>query len=497
MKKDGFSLNKKEIQIVTLALLMSNAMNGLDSTIINTALPAIVSDLHGIEFMGWIVSIFLLTTAVSTPLWSKLGEHIGNKTAYQIATTLFVIGSFFEGMAPNVIFLIVARGIMGLGSGGMTSIPYIIYANMYKNPKKRSKVLGFVTASYSSATIIGPLLGGWIVDTISWHWVFYINVPLGLLSILIVQHYFKQDDSLKIDNPVDIKGITLLTTGLVMLLVGIEMINILSTMWVIALLVIAVALLVILGFVEKTANDPIVPSRLFKNKKLVIDFILFILIWATFIGFNQYAPMWAQGLLATSAVIGGVTQIPSAFTNFIGARSVVNLSSHMRPRVITALGIFTLMVAFTILGLSGISASYWVLLLAGCFVGFGSGLCFNVLQISVQEDADPQDVPTATSLSFLMRKLSQTFMASICGIVLNNALHAGVKQSHGQITMGMLNHLSDAEAAKHLPQHLIPQMRVILHNGLHNIMLLALSFLVVAMIICIIAIISNNKARTV
>ncbi len=134
-------MSKRDIMIVTCALLLSNAMSGLDNTTINTALPAIISDLHGIELMGWIVAVFLLGTAVSTPLWSKLGEHIGNKRSYQLAATLFVIGSFLQGMAPNIVFLILARTLMGIGNGGTVSLPYIIYARMYKNPRKRMQVL--------------------------------------------------------------------------------------------------------------------------------------------------------------------------------------------------------------------------------------------------------------------------------------------------------------------------------------------------------------------
>lgn len=131
-------------------------MSGLDSTIINTALPAIISDLHGIELMGWIVAVFLLATAVSTPLWSKLGEHIGNKQSYQLAALLFVVGSFLQGLSPNIIFLIVTRTIAGIGNGGMISLPYIIYASLYENPRKRMQVLGFV-GLYQQAIVWLPL----------------------------------------------------------------------------------------------------------------------------------------------------------------------------------------------------------------------------------------------------------------------------------------------------------------------------------------------------
>lgn len=182
--------------LVTFALVLSNMMAGLDATIINTALPAIISDLHGIQYMGWIVAIFLLGMAVSTPLWSKFGEKRGNKVAYITATIVFMIGALFQGLAPNIIWFITARSVMGIGAGGMNTIPFIIYSQIFKNIKRRSQVIGIASAGFSGTSIIGPLIGGWIVDTFSWHWVFYINLPLALLSILIIAFFFKIKETL-------------------------------------------------------------------------------------------------------------------------------------------------------------------------------------------------------------------------------------------------------------------------------------------------------------
>ncbi|MFC6255003.1 MFS transporter [Secundilactobacillus hailunensis] len=473
-------MSKRNIFIVTFALLLSNAMSGLDNTIINTALPAIISDLHGIELMGWIVAVFLLGTAVSTPLWSKLGEHIGNKQAYQLAAMFFVVGSFLQGISPNIVFLIIARTIAGIGNGGVVSLPYIIYAHLYENPRKRMKVLGFVSASYSMATIIGPLVGGYIVDTFSWHWVFFLNVPVGLISAILVQLYYKSDPKYRVDSAVDYAGACLMSVGLIALLAGIEMIGSVNAMIVIAVVVFAAICLGVLFHIEGHVDDPIIPRRLFKNRALVIDFILFMIIWAAFLGFLIYSPMWAQALLGTSALIGGATQIPSSVTDFIGSSSVAPLRRALTPQRVIALGIFTLVIAFLLMVVMGVKAPYWMLLLAGVFEGFGNGACFNELQVKVQQDADPKDVPVATSFSFLIRMLSQTFMASIFGLIMNSALRHGVARSGGQITMKMMNKLSDAASVGSLPAKLIPQMRVILHTGLHNIMVVSLILMLIA-----------------
>lgn len=473
-------MNKHKVMIVTAALLLSNAMSGIDSTIVNTAMPAIIADLHGIELMGWVVAIFLLGTAVSTPLWSKLGERVGNKLAYQLAAVFFVLGSLLQGLAPNMLFLIISRAIAGIGNGGMVSLPYIIYAQLYANPRKRMQVLGLVSASYSTATIIGPLIGGYIVDSFGWHWVFYLNVPIGLISAIAVQVFFNEKRRAQRDTAVDYLGAVLLTIGLSALLTATELIGAVAGWIVLLLFVFALLVIALLIRIETHAADPIIPARLFRNHELLIDFALFMIIWGAFMGFVIYAPMWAQGLLGVSALIGGATQIPASFANFAGSGVVAPLRRHFSPQQVIAIGTWTLTAAFIIMALLGKHGAYWLLLVAGALQGFGNGACFNELQVKVQQDAEPQDVPSATSFSFLIRMLSQTFIASIFGIIMNHALRRGVQTSGGQISMKMMNKLSDAGSAKLLPQHLLPAMRTIMHNGLHNIMLLSLVMMLVA-----------------
>ncbi len=477
------TLSKHNILIVTCALLLSNAMSGLDSTIINTALPAIISDLHGIELMGWIVAVFLLGTAVSTPLWSKLGEHLGNQVSYQIAALLFVVGSLLQGLSTNITFLIITRTIAGIGNGGMISLPYIIYATMYKNPRKRMQVLGFVSASYSTATIIGPLVGGFIVDAFSWHWIFFLNVPIGLLSALLVKLYYRGAKEVRKTSPIDYVGATLMTIGLVSLLAGIELIGIASWHLIALTLIVTIICFIAMHHFEQHVPDPIIPGRLFKNRSLVIDFSLFALIWGAFIGFLIYSPMWAQGLLGTTALIGGATQIPSSVTDFLGSGSVAPMRKYFTPQKVIAIGIITLIVSFVLLLVMGIKTPYWLILIAAAFEGFGNGACFNELQVKVQQDAAVDDIPVATSFSFLIRMLSQTFMASIFGIIMNHALRDGVAAANGKITIAMMNKLSDATNLASLPAQLIPQMRVILHAGLQNIMLVSLVLMFIALII--------------
>lgn len=477
-------LENQRRTIVTGALLLSNIMAGMDGTIVNTALPAITSDLHALQYMGWIVATFLLGMAVATPLWSKFGEHKGNKVAYISATMMFMVGAIFQGLAPNILWFIIARTVMGIGAGGMNTIPFIVFAEIYQNLRKRAEVLGISSACFGTASIIGPLLGGWLVDTWSWHWVFYVNVPIAIVAITIISIFYRNSGQQAAGKPVDYLGATLLVTSLTTILVAVQLIGS-AAWWVVVLLfLIGVGLLYWMAWVDNKAADPIVPSRLFKNRELVIDFSLFVIIWGSFIAFITYIPMWAQGLLGLSALLGGMTQIPGAVTNFIGSELVPFLQDRWGKYWIVTCGAASIFIAFLGIWIAGEDAPFWLLLTMGAFEGMGVGLVFNILQINVQTDAELRDVPIATSMGYLLRILSQTLMAAAYGVILNNQLFKGVQHSHG-ITMTMLNKLSNAETAGSLPKALVPTMRDILYNGYRDIIIAAIILIIIALLIVV------------
>ena len=477
-------LKNQRRTIVTGALLLSNIMAGMDGTIVNTALPAITSDLHALQYMGWIVATFLLGMAVATPLWSKFGEHKGNKVAYISATTMFMVGAIFQGLAPNILWFIIARTVMGIGAGGMNTIPFIVFAEIYQNLRKRAEVLGISSACFGTASIIGPLLGGWLVDTWSWHWVFYVNVPIAIVAITIISIFYRNSGQQAAGKPVDYLGATLLVTSLTTILVAVQLIGSVAWWVVLILFLIGVGLLYWMARVDNQAADPIVPSRLFKNRELVIDFSLFVIIWGSFIAFITYIPMWAQGLLGLSALLGGMTQIPGAVTNFIGSELVPFLQDRWGKYWIVTCGAASIFIAFLGIWIAGEDAPFWLLLTMGAFEGMGVGLVFNILQISVQTDAELRDVPIATSMGYLLRILSQTLMAAAYGVILNNQLFKGVQHSHG-ITMTMLNKLSNAETARSLPKALVPTMRDILYNGYRDIIIAAIILIIIALLIVV------------
>lgn len=473
-------MNKKQITMVTVALMLGNVMAGLDGTITNTAIPAIVSALHGIQFMGWIVAIYLLGMSVSIPIWTKIGEKITNKLAFEIALVLFVLGSTLEGLAPNIYFFLVARMIMGIGGGGMGSLPYIIAGYVFPNIKKRTQVLGYLTASFNGAAILGPLVGGWLIDALSWHWVFYINIPIGLVALLISLIYYKPVTP-KTAPVFDLQGAFLLVSGLIIFLMGIQLLGLTATWIVVGLILFSLVLLIFFFLHEAKAENPIIPLSIFSNHDLNGDLILFATTWGALIAVNTYLPMWAQALLGMSALMGGMTLIPNSIVEIIASQTVATIQEKIRTFTLVMIGIVTMMISSGGLFLANDQTPLWILILIGAFSGIGVGFIFVALQVKVQIDAGMEDMATATSTSYLIRILAQTVMAAVYGVIMNLALASGIN-THSNITMHMMNELSDAKSAKLLPQSLLPEMRKIFHSGIHEIMAVSFILLLIATI---------------
>lgn len=472
-------MNKKQVTMVIIALMLGNVMSGLDGTIINTAIPAIVASLHGIQFMGWIVAIFLLGMSISIPIWTKVGEKITNKRAFEISLALFVIGSALQGMAPNIIFFLCSRFIMGVGAGGMGSLPYIIAGYVFKNIKTRTKVLGYLTASWNGAAILGPLIGGWLIDVFSWHWVFYINIPIGLIAFLICLIYYKPVTPKQ--TPVfDIPGASLLVIGLLLFLMGVQLVGLTANWIVIGLIIVSLVFIVLFFMRENHAQNPIIPVSLFKNKDLDGDFLLFAFTWGAFIAVNTYLPMWAQALLGLSALLGGMTLIPNSIVEIIASQSVAAIQDHLTTFKLVFIGIVAMLISSAGLFFANLLTPVQLLAVIGTFSGIGVGFIFVALQLKVQIDAGLKNMATATSTSYLIRILAQTVMAAVYGVIMNLNLASGVS-SHPGITMTMMNKLSDAKSARLLPQNLVPTMRDIFHSGIKEIMLVSVILLVIAL----------------
>ena len=477
---------KKNVPVVTLAIFMTTFMTAIEGTIVSTAMPTIVSDLDGLEIMNWVVSIFLLMTAVSTPLYGKLADSIGRKPVFLFGIALFVIGSSLCGLAQNMVELILFRVIQGLGSGAVQPVAITIIADLY-TLQKRAKMLGLNSGFWGVASVIAPLLGGFIVQHLSWHWVFYINVPIGIIAFLLVLIYLREP-KYKSSSKLDLQGTVWLVLLLLALMFFLQDLGSSTNMLVMAALVVLIVVSVILFFrAEKRAADPIMPLSMLKDKEFFALNIITLLISGVVIGFEFYTPTWMQGINGTNASLAGFAVTPSSLMWIVGSFLIGGMLGRWGIKKTYDYMLAILVAADLVLILVPIYTPFWVFCIVAAFNGTAFGAITTASQVRSQVLVPKDDIGVATSFNTLMKYLGQTMMVSIYGIAFNTMVAKGLAK-HPGLTQEMMNKIVSVENAKTLASNVVPQLRQILLGGLKAVY-------VVSMIVIIISILLNQTYK--
>lgn len=479
-------MKKTNVPIVTLAIFMTTFMTAIEGTIVSTAMPTIVSDLDGLEIMNWVVSIFLLMTAVSTPLYGKLADSIGRKPVFLFGIALFVIGSSLCGLAQNMIELILFRVIQGLGSGAVQPVAITIIADLY-TLQKRAKMLGLNSGFWGVASVIAPLLGGFIVQHLSWHWVFYINVPIGIIAFLLVLVYLREPKH-KSNSKLDLQGTIWLVLLLLALMFFLQDLGSNMNLLVMAALAVLIVISVILFFrAEKRAADPIMPLSMLRDKEFFALNIITLLISGVVIGFEFYIPTWMQGINGTNASLAGFAVTPSSLMWIVGSFLIGGMLGRWGIRKTYDYMLTILVGADLVLILVPIYTPFWVFCIVATFNGTAFGAITTASQVRSQVLVPKDDIGVATSFNTLMKYLGQTMMVSIYGIAFNTMVAKGLAK-HPGLTQEMMNKIVSAENAKTLASNVVPQLRQILLGGLKAVY-------VVSMIVIIISILLNQTYK--
>ena len=479
-------MKKTNVPIVTLAIFMTTFMTAIEGTIVSTAMPTIVSDLDGLEIMNWVVSIFLLMTAVSTPLDGKLADSIGRKPVFLFGIALFVIGSSLCGLAQNMIELILFRVIQGLGSGAVQPVAITIIADLY-TLQKRAKMLGLNSGFWGVASVIAPLLGGFIVQHLSWHWVFYINVPIGIIAFLLVLVYLREPKH-KSSSKLDLQGTIWLVLLLLALMFFLQDLGSNMNLLVMAALAVLIVISVILFFrAEKRAADPIMPLSMLRDKEFFALNIITLLISGVVIGFEFYIPTWMQGINGTNASLAGFAVTPSSLMWIVGSFLIGGMLGRWGIRKTYDYMLTILVGADLVLILVPIYTPFWVFCIVATFNGTAFGAITTASQVRSQVLVPKDDIGVATSFNTLMKYLGQTMMVSIYGIAFNTMVAKGLAK-HPGLTQDMMNKIVSAENAKTLVSSVVPQLRQVLLGGLKAVY-------VVSMVVIIISILLNQTYK--
>ena len=472
--------NKSNTKIVTIAIFLTTFMTAIEGTIVSTAMPTIVSDLNGLEIMNWVVSIFLLMTAVSTPIYGKLADSIGRKPVFLFGIAVFVIGSALCGIAQNMVELILFRVIQGLGSGAVQPVAVTIIADLY-TLEKRAKMLGLNSGFWGVASVIAPLLGGFIVQHLSWHWIFYINVPLGILAFLLVVFFLKEKKTSS-NSTLDLKGTTCLVIFLLSLMVFLQELENGFNLILLGLLIIIIASAVIFFRVEKSAKDPIMPLGMLSSKEFTMINLITLLISGVVIGFEFYIPTWMQGINGTSASIAGFAVTPSSLMWIVGSFLIGGMLVRWGIKRTYDYMLLILVAADLALILVPIYTSFWVFCLIAAFNGTAFGAITTASQVRSQVLVSRDEIGVATSFNTLMKYLGQTMMVSVYGITFNMVV-ASQLSHHQNLTQSMMNDIVSAEKAKHLAIRLIPELRQVLLSGLKSVYVVSLVVIILSLLL--------------
>jgi EmrB/QacA subfamily drug resistance transporter len=418
------------VRLIFAALLLVLLLASLDQTIVSTALPTIVGDLGGIAHLSWVVTAYLLASTIVTPLYGKLGDLYGRKLVLQTAIVVFLIGSALCGIAQNMTELIGFRALQGLGGGGLMVTTVAVVGDLVA-PRDRGRYQGLFGGVFGVSTVIGPLIGGFFVDHLSWRWIFYINLPIGGLALGVIAVAFHARTE-RIRRSIDYLGAGLLAGGLSSVVL-VTSLGGTTYSWgspeVIVLAVLGVVLLALFVFVEHRAAEPILPLALFANRTFSVTSAIGFIVGLALFGSVTYLPLYLQIVKGHSPTESGLLLTPMMAGVLVTSITSGNLISRTgRYRPFPILGTAIAAIAILLLSRLAVSTPIWLAALYMLVLGLGLGMVMQVLVLAAQNAVPFEMLGVATSGSTLFRQIGGAIGVSIFGAIFANRLATELAQ---------------------------------------------------------------------
>jgi EmrB/QacA subfamily drug resistance transporter len=467
---------------VTAGVMTGMFIAALEATVVGTAMPTVIASLGGLNHYSWVFSAYLVTSTVTVPVWGKLSDLYGRRLLYQIGIAVFLLGTLLSGFSDSMTQLIIFRAIQGLGAGALIPLGMTIIGDVF-TLEERAKMQAYFSGVWGLSSVIGPVVGGFITDQISWRWVFWINIPVGVVAAMIIGLALKEPK--RTEKPsIDYAGAALLMTAISLLMLalvegGATLKTIFATQN-LFLITGAIILLIIFGWVERKAKDPIIPFELFRNRTVSVSVAAGFLAGVAMFGAISFVPLFAQGALGLTATAAGSLLTPLMLSwvlmSVVGGRFLLTVGY----RTISIIGFIVLTTGFVFLSMFQIDTPRTWLYVDLILIGAGLGLTMLTLLIAVQQAVEKTKLGVATSLNQFSRAIGGAFGVAIMGAVLTaglaTQLNSAAQSGTTNLTVAQAaefaanpNALIVPEEQAKLPAGVLPVLQEAMATSIHKV----------------------------
>ncbi len=457
--------------LVTLAIFLQVFLAAVDTTIISTAMPTVVAALGGLRWYSWVFSAYMIASTIATPIAGKLSDQFSRKHMYLAGIAGFLAASILCGLSQNMTWLIVCRALQGLAGGTMFAISLGLIGVLYP-PQQRGKMQGLISSMWAIASIIGPPLGGYVVEHFSWRWTFYLNLPLGLIALVFLSRFFHEPPRVAIKQKIDYAGaamLSLLAVGLLIVVTNLDDFSPLILTGIFLLAMLGGALLIRL---ERQAAAPIVPLHLLRRPEIAAANLTTLTTGVCAFSLILFAPLFVQGAMLRSATQAGLVLLPFSFGWASGSLASGHGVNRFGYRNLAAGGAVLMIAGFAYQLSLDMHATLWQVSAVCAIAGTGMGLVTTAVTVAVQNNVEPRELGVATAATIFSRALGAAVGVSVLGAVLAQRVAHELRNvfpAAGAQAMSEVRALLLPESRAQITPQLAEQLQSALAAGLHTV----------------------------